>query len=60
MGVQYVGCGNAKKAVHIPGPHDLNKAVHCEHYQMTTVGEMVTKLTQAKKFTVVEAKDGFW
>ena len=27
---------------------------------MPTVEEVVTRLTQAKKFTVVDAKDGFW
>ena len=41
-------------------PRDLNKAIRREHYQMPTVEEVVTRLTQAKKFTVVDAKDGFW
>jgi len=38
------------------GPHNLKKAIHQEHYQMPTVG---TRLSQAKKFTLVDAKDGF-
>ena len=41
-------------------PRDLNKAIRREHYQMPTVEEVATRLSQAKKFTVVEAKDGFW
>ena len=41
-------------------PHDLNKAIRREHYQLPTVEEVVTRLTQAKKFTVVDAKDGFF
>ena len=31
-----------------------------EHYQMPTIEEVVTRLAQAKKFMVVDAKDGFW
>ena len=27
---------------------------------MPTVEEMVTRLTEAKKFTMVDVKDGFW
>ena len=41
-------------------PRDLNKAIRREHYQMATVEEVSTRLSQAKKFTVVDAKDGFW
>ena len=41
-------------------PRDLNKAIRREHYQMPTVEEVSTRLSQAKKFTVVDAKDGFW
>ena len=41
-------------------PRDLNKAIRREHYQLPTVEEVVTRLTQAKKFTVVDDKDGFW
>ena len=31
-----------------------------EHYQMPTIEEVVTRLAQAKKSMVVDAKDGFW
>ena len=41
-------------------PCDLNKAIRREHYQMPTVEEVATRLLQAKKFTVIDAKDGFW
>ena len=41
-------------------PRDLNKAIRREHYQMPTVEEVSNRLSQAKKFTVVDAKDGFW
>ena len=41
-------------------PRDLNKAIRREHYQLPTVEEVVTRLTHAKKFTVVDAKDGCW
>ena len=41
-------------------PRDLNKVIRREHYQMPTVEEVATRLSQAKKFTVVDAKDGFW
>ena len=41
-------------------PRDLNKALRREHYQLPTVEEVATRLSQARKFTVVDAKDGFW
>ena len=41
-------------------PRELNKAIRREHYQMPTVEEVSTRLSQAQKFTVVDAKDGFW
>ena len=41
-------------------PIDLNRAICREHYQMPTIDEVVTRLTEAKKFTVMDAKDGFW
>ena len=40
-------------------PHNLKKAIHREHYQMPTVGKVGAQLSQAKKFTLVDAKDGF-
>ena len=41
-------------------PRNLNKAIRQEHYQLPTVEEFATRLTQAKKFTFVNAKDRFW
>ena len=41
-------------------PRDLNKAILQEHHQMPIVEEVATRLSQAKKFTLVDAKDGFW
>lgn len=40
-------------------PQNLNKAVVRNHYRMPTMDEVAPKLTNAKVFTVVDAKDGF-
>ena len=39
---------------------DLNKATLPEHHQMPTVEELATRLSEEKKFTLVDAKVGFW
>ena len=41
-------------------PRDLNRAIRREHYQIPTIEEIATRLTNAKKFTVFDAKEGFW
>ena len=41
-------------------PRDLNTVIRRKHYQMPTVEEVTTRLAQSKKFTVVDAKGGFW
>lgn len=41
-------------------PRNLNKAIRREHYQMPTIKEVTTRLINAKRFTVVDAKEGFW
>ena len=41
-------------------PRNLNTAIRREHYQMPTVEEVTTRLAQSKKFTVLDAKGGFW
>ena len=41
-------------------PRDLNEAIKREHYQMSTIEEVATRLNRVKLFTVVDAKDGFW
>ena len=40
--------------------HDLNKAIRREHYQISIVEDVVTRLSQGKKITVLDGKDIFW
>ena len=40
-------------------PRDLNRAIKRPKYQMPTVDEVLPKLSRAKVFTVLDAKDGF-
>ena len=39
---------------------DLNEAIKRPKYQMPTVDEVLLKLAQAKVFTVLDTKDGFF
>ena len=41
-------------------PRDLNKAIKREHYYTKTIDEVVTQLNDAKFFSVVDAKKGYW
>lgn len=41
-------------------PKDLNKAILRSHYPMSVIDEIPPDLTEAKIFSVVDAKDGFW
>jgi len=41
-------------------PKDLNKAVICPKYQMPTLDELLSKLSKAKVFSTLDAKDGFY
>jgi len=41
-------------------PKDLNRAVQREHFQLPTAAEITSKLTGAKVFSKLDAKDGFW
>lgn len=41
-------------------PVMLNKALKRPHYQMPTVDELLPELSNAKVFTTVDAKCGFW
>ena len=41
-------------------PRDLNKAIKRPKYQMPTLDEILPKLSKAKVFTVLDAKDGFF
>ncbi|RLJ22807.1 hypothetical protein DJ031_00235 [bacterium endosymbiont of Escarpia laminata] len=41
-------------------PWDLNRAIKREHYQMPTIKEIATRLSGARVFTVIDAKNAFW
>jgi len=41
-------------------PHNLNKAIQRPKYQMPTLEEILPKLSKAKVFTTLDAKDGFY
>ena len=41
-------------------PHDLNKAIIWEHYKAPTLDEITHKLSGAKVFLKLDAKDRFW
>ena len=41
-------------------PQDLNKAVIRPKYEMPTLDELLPKLSKAKVFTTLDAKDGFY
>ena len=41
-------------------PRDLNKAIKCEPYPMSTIEEIVTRMPNAKVFSVLDASSGFW
>lgn len=41
-------------------PRDLNKWVKREHYRTRAIDEVVVELKDAKFFTVVDAKKGYW
>ena len=41
-------------------PKDLNRAIMRSHYPLPTVEQVATRLSNAKIFTVLDAKTGFW
>ena len=41
-------------------PHNLNKAVKHDYYPMTTINEIVTRMPNAKVFSVLDVSSGFW
>jgi transposase InsO family protein len=41
-------------------PRDLNKAIKREHYPLPCIEEVVTRLTDVKVFSVLDATKGFW
>uniref|UniRef100_A0A3P9LFC2 ribonuclease H n=1 Tax=Oryzias latipes TaxID=8090 RepID=A0A3P9LFC2_ORYLA len=41
-------------------PKDLNRAIKREHYPLLTVEEVVSRMPNAKYFSVLDANQGFW
>ena len=41
-------------------PRNLNQAIMRSHYPLPTIEEVATRLTNAKVFSVLDAKTGFW
>ena len=41
-------------------PSDLNRAVMREHFPMQTVEDVISRMPNAKVFSVLDANDGFW
>ena len=41
-------------------PKELNSAIKRSHYHMTTIEDILPDLTDAKVFSVLDAKNGFW
>ena len=41
-------------------PNHLNKAIMRHHYQIPSVDEVTAELADAKVFSGLDAKDGFW
>ena len=41
-------------------PKPLNKAIMRPHYQLPTIEDVATRLADAKIFSVLDAKNGFW
>ena len=41
-------------------PKDLNKALKRSHYPMPTIEEILPELSEAKVFSVTDARHGFW
>ena len=41
-------------------PSDLNCAVMCEHFPMQTVEDVISRMPNAKVFSVLDANHGFW
>ena len=52
--------GNITKIRVCLDPRDLNKWVKREHHYSKTVDEIVTQLSNAKYFTLIDAKKGYW
>ena len=41
-------------------PRDLYEAIRREHFHITTIGEVVAHMPQAKVFSVLDSTSGYW
>ena len=41
-------------------PRDLNRAIKRPHYPLPVIEDLMAELSEAKVFSVLDAKDGFW
>ena len=41
-------------------PTNLNRAIRRQHFQTPSLDEITCKLSKAKYFSLLDAKDGFW
>ena len=41
-------------------PRNLNKAIKREHFPLPTIEEVTARMPNAKVFSVLDAKSGFW
>ena len=41
-------------------PHDLNRAIHCDHHKMPTVEEVAHEFANLHYFTKLNACHGYW
>ena len=49
--------GNVRLCV---DPKPLNQALKCNHYPLPTIEDVLPELSNARCFTVLDAKNGFW
>ena len=66
-GLGHIGISSSMVVVAKPGkiricldPRDLNKAIQRSKYQMPTLEEVLPRLSKAKVFTTLDAKDAFY
>ena len=57
MAIAYKADGSLRICI---DPADLNRAIRREHYPMQTLEDVVSRMPEAKVFTKVDAKSGYW
>ena len=57
MAVAYKSDGSLRICI---DPADLNRAIRREHYPMQTLEDVVSRMPDAKVFSKVDAKSGYW